>query len=364
MDISFLNPSFLAAGACIAVPIWLHLRRSDEADAHLLPTTRFLEASNVTVPASRRIEDWLGLILRLLLLCLTVVSLAWPYRKGDRSGVIPSRVVCILDNTFSHSAHDGFLRARDRMASDIEGFGSEVRVAVIQVTNHPELVADFDSDRGSIAGLVRGLEPSAGRGSCLSAFKRAAALLENGGLCERQVRFYTDDQANQWVRDDGAKGFLKETSVVVIRTEMSSRDNLAVTVGTVERVNVGEKANVRVDVSVRRYLGDVRAESARANESVRVRLLLEGAVVAEEVVTLGAGTLAGAARLACEVNPARPFVAQVRVEGSRDALSGDSVAWAVLPPVREGSVEVLTPSKFLRTALSEDVLKGYWKVND
>ena len=86
MDIAFLNPAFLGAAALIAIPIWLHLRRSDDADACLLPTTRFLEVSNVTAPATRRVEDWLGLVLRVLALCLTVLSLAWPYRKQDRSG--------------------------------------------------------------------------------------------------------------------------------------------------------------------------------------------------------------------------------------------------------------------------------------
>ena len=364
MDIAFLNPAFLGAAALIAIPIWLHLRRSDDADACLLPTTRFLEVSNVTAPATRRVEDWLGLVLRVLALCLTVLSLAWPYRKQDRSGVIPSRVVCILDNTFSHSAEDGFMRARNRLAADIEGLSSEVRVAVIQLTNHPELVGGFDEDRGSLVGAVRQLEPSAARASCLAAFMRAASLLEDGGLCERQVRFYTDDQANQWVTDGRIRGFLKATSVVVIRTEMSSRDNLAVTVGTVERVQLSEGARVRVDVGVKRYLGDSQKESPKGEEAVRVEMVLEGKVVAEETVTLDASTLGGAARLSCEADPARPFVAQVRVVGSRDAISRDSVAWAVLPPVREGAVEVLTPSKFLRAAFSEDVLKGYWKVVD
>jgi hypothetical protein len=364
MDMIFLNPAFLAAGTCLAIPVWLHLRRSDQADACLLPTTRFLEVSNVTVPASRRIEDWLGLALRILALGLTVLSLAWPYRREDRSGVIPSRVVCILDNTFSHSAHDGFARARDRMASEIEGFGPEIRVAVIQLTNHPELLADFDSDRGTLAGVVRGLEPSAGRGNCLAAFMQAASLLENGGACERQVRFYTDHQANQWITDGNATGFLKATSAVVVPTSMNFRDNLAVTVGSIDRVNLGERARVRVDVGVRRYLGDSRAEATSAEESVRVQLVLEGEVVAEEAVTLSASTLAGAAKLSCEVDPARPFVAQVRVIGNRDALPGDSVAWAVLAPVREAAVEIVTPSKFLRTAFSKEVLKGYWKVID
>ena len=362
MEIAFLNPLFLSAGAMIAVPIWLHLRRSDEADAFLLPTTRFLEASKVTAPASRRVEDWLGLLLRILALMLTVLSLAWPYRRADRSGVIHSRVVCILDNTLSHSAGGAFLRARDRMASDIEGFGPEVRVAVIELKSHPELVGDFDLDRGSLLGSVRALEPSAERGKYVSAFMRAAALLENGGLCERQIRFYTDNQANQWAASDAVTGFLKGTSVVLVGSEVSMRDNLAVTVGAVDRVHLGERSQVQVEVSVRRFVGSDRADAAKTGESVRVQLVVGGEVVAEEAVALSESEKAGAAKLKYELNPAEAFIAQIRVVGNRDALAGDSVAWTALPPVREGSVEVAASAKFLRAAFSEDVLKGFWNV--
>ncbi len=362
MDFLFLNPMFLVAGAAAVIPIWLHLRRRDDAEVLRFPTTRFLDSAPVAAPSSRRLEDLFHLLFRLLALSLAVICLAWPYDPQDRSGVIPARVMFILDNSLSHSASGGFERARDAMISEIEALDATFQVAALQLTDRVEVLGDFGATKADIVKALRQLEPSSARGNYVSAFLRAAVMMEAGGKCDRQIRFFTDSQANQWKADERLRPFLKDIAVRLIKSELKQRENLAVTVRNVDRIVLGESSKVRVDVNVKRYAQENRGAGLGSRDMVRVSLRLDGKSMAEQEVLLDPESASGNASLVVEVESARPFESEVRVEGERDALSGDSAAWVTLPPVRQGVVEVLSPSRFLRVALSAEVMKGFWEV--
>ncbi len=362
MDVLFLNPMFLAAGAAVVVPIWLHLRRRDDAEVVRFPTTRFLDNAPVAAPSSRRLEDLLHLLLRILALAVAIICLAWPYDPQDRSGMVPARVMFILDNTLSHSASGSFERAKDAMISEIESLNERFRVAAIQLTDRAEVLGDFDVPKQDLVKAVRSLEPSSARGSYVSAFLRAAVMLEAGGRCDRQIRFFTDSQENQWMSDSRLRPFLKDTAVRLVRSGLSQRENLSVSVRNVDRIVLGEVSKVRVDVNVKRHLGGGNRGGSGAEDRVRVGLLVDGKSLGDQELTLDAESGSGNASMVVEVESAKPFACQVRVEGVRDALAGDSIFWIALPPVRQGVVEVLSPSPFLRVALSAEVMKGFWQV--
>jgi hypothetical protein len=76
---SFLYPLFLIGGAAIAAPIIFHMIRRVTRDKVTFSSLMFLKPSPPKLTRKSRIEHWLLLLLRCLVLLLMALAFSRPY---------------------------------------------------------------------------------------------------------------------------------------------------------------------------------------------------------------------------------------------------------------------------------------------
>ena len=103
--ISFLHPWLLAGLAAAAIPILLHLLARREPPTIVFPAVRYLVTTTREHQRRLKLQNWLLLCLRTLLLVLLVLAAAAPsIPETGVSGHGPSALVLILDNSPSSGA--------------------------------------------------------------------------------------------------------------------------------------------------------------------------------------------------------------------------------------------------------------------
>src|SRR2546427_3853938 len=215
MSFSLLYPLAVLGALAIGAPLWLHLRRKTETNLIKFSALRFLDDQPQPRRSPLRLRDLLLFALRVLALLLVVSAFAWPYQRQREQLVVQESRVYVLDNTLSHQANDGFARDRDRIAQEIARTGSEVQMAVIELTSQPRVVVSFGENRDTAKEKLQELRPSFQRGSYLAAFRQANTLLANSLGRQKRIIFCSDNQENQWSENLNTPPFLQNIEVAL-----------------------------------------------------------------------------------------------------------------------------------------------------
>ena len=103
MNFWFRTPLLLLGLAAAAIPVVLHLLSSVRAPEVYFPTLRFLRISMEKTARRRRLEHWLLLLIRGLLLGLLALAVAEPFLKAGAGFLAGARTaaVVIVDNSHS-----------------------------------------------------------------------------------------------------------------------------------------------------------------------------------------------------------------------------------------------------------------------
>jgi hypothetical protein len=348
---SLLFPLALLGALAVAAPIWLHLRR--RIDPRILPfsTLRFLEDNPVPARQPMRLRDILLFAVRTIAILALAAAFAWPYIQKSNPQVIRESRVYILDNTFSHQANERFAKARDRLAGDVAGLSADVQVAVVELTTQPRVIGNFGDDRLTVQQRLKELQPSHQRGSYLAAFRQANMLLANSFGDKRRIMFLTDNQENQWTENLNTAPFLQGVEVTISPPSSAKAPNLSLSEPKLQRIFLGDKSVV---VFTAKLAHDGSAARAEVQLRAGGEALLSRALELQnkpEVITL---------QTQWEADPNRWVSGELTAQWTGDALPADNHLYFVLPPVREGSIAVLAQSRYLRVALSPEVMRGHW----
>ncbi|MEI6516328.1 MAG: BatA domain-containing protein, partial [bacterium] len=84
--ISFLNPFFLAFGVALFVPLVLHLIQSSRTVRLPFSTVRFLKLAEKRSSRRIKLENFILLLLRLLLMALLTLAFAMPMIRTKEFG--------------------------------------------------------------------------------------------------------------------------------------------------------------------------------------------------------------------------------------------------------------------------------------
>lgn len=140
MTLGLTTPAALAALAALVLPLVIHLARRSDPDLVWFAALRFLEQR--PRPRSRlRFDEWLLLIVRLLLIALIVLFLAQPLLDGvadrrPRVAVLPGAAAAL----------PGATRGDVRGLWLAEGFPSLDQPAPPPPANFPSLLRELDAD--------------------------------------------------------------------------------------------------------------------------------------------------------------------------------------------------------------------------
>lgn len=153
--IGFLHPWMLAALPAVALPLLLHLLARREPPTVSFPAVRYLRTATAEHQRRFRLQHWLLLLLRMLLILALVLAAAGPTMQlSGVPGHAPGALVVILDNSASSGAMVGG-------TPQLESLARAARQALERATPDDALwlvPADGRPRRGSAATLESQLD--------------------------------------------------------------------------------------------------------------------------------------------------------------------------------------------------------------
>ena len=266
--LTFAQPAFLLALAGLVLPVLIHRISRAQARPWWFPSIQLIRKAPLPRQGSRRISDWLLLLLRMLLFTLLVLGLAGPRWQAGAEGTdtAAGQTVVVLDLSSSMGGWDALPAARAAVKERLDGLAANERVGFVlfdkEVRNArppgPE-GRDFLGDR------LREAESRTVTGDPGSALREAMNLFA-ADAGSASLIIVSDFQAVNW--EDASLPALPpgvETDLLPVG-EGRERPNLAVT--EVRTVPVGE-AELRVVVRIRNFSTTAAEAEVRLRTSSR-----------------------------------------------------------------------------------------------
>lgn len=166
---TWLFPLYLAGGLAIIAPILLHLRRQPPKDRVVFGSLMFLDESERQPTRRRRLEHWLLLIARCLILLLLAAMFARPFWRGaeDLSAGEGGLTVVLVDRSASMRRGNLWAEAINRTTEVLRLARPTDRVAVGVFDQSVEKIWDFNQQQesaGARAAMVQDLLEKKGPG--------------------------------------------------------------------------------------------------------------------------------------------------------------------------------------------------------
>jgi len=364
LGLTFATPLLLVGLLAAGIPFLLHLLSSVRAQEVYFPTLRFLEMSMEKTARRRRIQHWLLLLLRALLLALLAVAVAEPISEatgGWLSGKNYAAVV-VLDNSMSMSAKEAGgtrLSAAKAQASRLLAGDDRPALAAVLLTNAaapPELTGRLEEIRQRVS------QAPATHARAPMAQKVAEAmdlLAAETSVTQKAVYVFSDMQRasfEELLRHEGLDRH-KDIHLLVVNTASDAVENVGIRSVEIDGQPVMHETLTFIvtltnsSPTDREALVGLRVEGRPTGQPVRTTLRAAGQEGASRVV-----------RFRHRFSQAGPVSGEVYIEGA-DALPADNVrrfsleiagrirALIVRPDQETGLPPALDPAVCLRLAL-------------
>jgi len=277
----FTTPLLLVGLAAAAIPFVLHLLSSVKAQEVYFPTLRFLQRSMEKTARRRRIQHWLLLVLRALLLAFLAVSAAEPYMEatgGWQSGRNYAAVI-IVDNSFSMLAERGGRADRAAAAGDRTRLARAIRqadallsgpekpaLATVMTTCPPrptnlpyETIGDgkkrpaLTDDEVALRDAVAQIHAGFTRAALAERVREAFEVLDADTSAQKSIYLFSDMQRASFDELSALKDLAaaKDVHLLVVDTSGTDKDsNVAVTnVEVVGRYVLNQAVTVRATLA-------------------------------------------------------------------------------------------------------------------
>lgn len=285
---SFLNPALLAFAAAAAVPILIHLLNRRKFRQVSWAAMRFVRASLEKNRRRMQLEDLILLALRCLLVLLLALALARPALRSAAAFLESDRgvAVIVLDHSASLGASDGtrtrWDQARQAAEAVVDTFPAGSAAAVLLAGDSvtpliPEPAYDLNFVRKAIREAPAsdlGTDHSVGIAAALEVLATQTSL-------RKEIFLVTDRQAVGWKRLPEIRAQIaaagRDVRLRVVLVGESLEDNLAV----VSLVRAAGFASVREPL---RFQAEIANRGFQAVRQVRATLHVDGGSASDEAV--------------------------------------------------------------------------------
>lgn len=360
---SFLHPTLALAGAfAVALPVLIHLLMRRRRKVVPWAAMRFVIEAYKRQRSRLRIEQFLLLLTRCLLVACAAAAIAQPL-LGFAAGVVrgPVSLTLIIDNSLASQVTDAGGRSaldrhKDRARALLSTLSPERgdRAALVTLAAPAEAIAlPASTDLGAVAALLDAVESVESAADFQGALDRVRSGLdsspESASSPGEVVAILSDFRAGSLDPTQGVPPLGGKAVLAALPPATLEVDN--VSVGVVEPlrrtlIGDGESISAPVRVELERYGPGVASET-----SVRVNLLASGIEAGSRPVAVGNGIARFApgrtsasltiAAIIPGVRPGERLTLTAVVD--RDALEADSVGRSVVPTRQRLSVAVLAP---------------------
>src|SRR4051794_1169339 len=289
---NFANVSMLGGLAAASVPIIIHLLNRRKFREMRWAAMRFLLAAIRKNSRRIRIEQWLLLAVRTLLIVLVVLAMAKPYLES--LGAMPilagrrTHRVLVLDGSLSMAYSTGdltrFEQAKTLAAQLVKDARRGDAISVVLMADPPRVViGDPSPNHAEVLKEIEEVTLPHGGTDLEASFRAIDRVLEASSIPQKEVVVLTDLQKASWRKpgdDDGLKRVLARLEArrprsVVIDLGKAGGENRAVTGLRLGAPIVTVDQSTLVHATVRNY-GPNRVEG------LRVRLMIDGRLGPEQ----------------------------------------------------------------------------------
>jgi len=181
---SFLAPLLLGGIALAAIPIIIHRIRRPEREVVRFSSLMFVPDVPKEVIERRKIQHFLLMLLRILLLILLALAFSRPFWSSQEQAILAdkgeSAHLILLDTSMSMTMGGRFDQAKEMVRDILKELPSDARVALVSFDRQAVVRQDFTKpgDRALTRALGE-VEPGLGMGDYWSGLKYAENLLLN-----------------------------------------------------------------------------------------------------------------------------------------------------------------------------------------
>lgn len=227
--LGFANPALLYGLAAASIPIVIHLLNRRKFREVPWAAMRFLLAAIKKNQRRIRIEQWLLLAVRTLIILLVVSAMAKPFLESLGAVIVGRRVhrVLVLDASLSMGYTSGgttrFEQARALAIELVKGSRQGDAISVILMGRPPRVVIGTPSNNlkeveKELADLTITHE-----GTDLTAtLQKVDLVLEASSIPQKEIVFLTDLQTTSWRPPQGADQGLKQALARIVAREPHS----------------------------------------------------------------------------------------------------------------------------------------------
>jgi hypothetical protein len=283
---NFANPALLGGLAAASVPIIIHLLNRRKFREVRWAAMRFLLAAIRKNSRRIRIEQWILLAVRTLLIILVVLAMAKPYLES--LGALPviagrrTHRVLVLDGSLSmaYTVADvtRFEQAKSLAAQLVRDARRGDAISVVLMADPPRVViGDPSPNHAEVQKEIEEITLPHGGTDLEATFRAIDRVLQSSTISQKEIVFLTDLQVASWRRgsdDDGLKRVLARLEAykprsVVIDLGKSGGENRAVTELRLSDPIITVDHSTMIRAVVHNY-GPNRVEG------LRVRLMVDG----------------------------------------------------------------------------------------
>jgi hypothetical protein len=179
----FLSPWFLLGALAVAVPIWVHLIRREQAVRIPFSSLMFLRRVPIKSVYRQKLQHLLLLVSRTLLVLLIAAAFARPYIRGTTMTGLGTggqkRVAIVLDNSMSMQVGGRWERALEAARDAIAGLSEQDEAQIVSFASEFQIQNLPTSDKTSLRTTLAGISPTASTTSYEHAFRAVERLQED-----------------------------------------------------------------------------------------------------------------------------------------------------------------------------------------
>ena len=278
----FINPIFLFALATALLPVLYHLVRRIQAKKVPFSSLMFLKMTPEEVVRRRRIQDWLLMAMRCLILGLLALAFARPFIPRESIPFLSQRedrsVVLLVDQSFSMQYDDVFEAARAAALDRLADAAGDDEYAVVAFSDESRQLSPLSTDMALHRNVLENvLEPAYRPTDFYGPLRLAEEILSQARHAKKQIVLISDLQRAGWHGAFENWKLPRDIEFEVVPLGDDEPSNLYV-----EAFNLSEKrVGGRV---VHRFDARIAGHGADAGREWPVVLEIDGAPVEETVL--------------------------------------------------------------------------------
>jgi hypothetical protein len=341
LALGFAHPALMWGLGAASVPIILHLLNKRKYREMPWAAMRFLLAAIRKNSRRIRIEQWILLAVRTLLIILVVLAMAKPFLESMGVVMAGRRThrVLVLDGSLSMAYAPGdvtrFEQAKTLAAQLVKDARRGDVISVVLMADPPRVViGDPSPNHAEVLKEIEEITLPHGGTDLAASFLAIDRVLDASTIPQKEVVFLTDLQAASWRppaegADEGLKQSLKRLEArhprsVVIDLGKAGGENRAVTDLRLNTPIVTMGTSTLVSATIRNF-------GPNRSEGVRARLVVDGQLGPEQSLDLPVGEDVPVTFYQTFTTPGDHLI-EVQIDD--DPLKLDNRRWLAVP-VRE-----------------------------